>query len=334
MKVLYLASNTPNQSTLRIEQEITELQRAVIQAIGDPIDFLFLPALPFEDIEQQIAIHRPDIVHISAHGAPGELWLANSRENAIALTADSLLAVLTAHVPKLVYINACTSNQIASELARAIPYVIGTTADISNLAARKSAVSFYRCLLRGQTLRTAYEASAATVKTLGQGVETVLHMLPGFQASREVFCRLPQLVAYFSDHQFTTRSGEYDFKIGLAGASDNTIQVAFCTDDHSFLEESDNPTKALCFIARANAINGEIWLEDSWRKIMGDFRLYAFATTASGQCYSVAGTLCDALAQFYRVYFDGGDGPEFPELLMEAIRYLRGNDGSLLRSRI
>src|SRR6266700_1415387 len=267
MKVLYIASNPPDSSTLRIEQDITELQKAAIQGAGDPITFVFLPALPFEDIEQQVAAHRPDIVHISAHGAPGELWLTNSKEHPVRLSAQALLAVLTAHLPRLVYINACTSEEIAQELSRVIPYVIGTTADITNFAARKSAVTFYRCLLRGQTLRGAYEASAATVETLGASVKTALHMLPGSQPSKEIFYRLPQLVAYFSGNRFDARNGRHSFEIGLSGASENTIQVAFCTDDESFLSKDADPTRTLCSIVRTNAINGEIWLADGWTDI-------------------------------------------------------------------
>src|SRR5665213_3051286 len=172
MKVLYLASNSADLESLRIEQDITELQRTIAQVSGDPVTFIFLPALPFEEIEQQIALFKPDILHITAHGGPNELYLSNSAEMKVPLTSDALKAVISAHIPELVYINACTSDKIAKELAGYVPHAIGTTAPITNFAARKSAVSFYRSLLRGQSLETAYSVSAATVNTLDKVVST------------------------------------------------------------------------------------------------------------------------------------------------------------------
>jgi uncharacterized protein (DUF4415 family) len=168
MKVLYLASNPKDQATLRIEQDITEIQRATANNSGEPVRFTFLPALPFEEIDDQLAIYKPDILHISAHGEHDSLWLSNQKESAVRLDADVLKAILAAHLPQLVYINACTSSEIAKQLSDEVPFSIGTTAEISNLAARKGALTFYRSLLRGQTLHDAYRSSAATVEASAQ----------------------------------------------------------------------------------------------------------------------------------------------------------------------
>jgi hypothetical protein len=345
MKVLYIASNAIGSSTLRIEQDITELQRVASQVSGDPVNFVFLPALPFEDIELYVAALKPDIVHISAHGGPNELWLSNSAESKVRLTSESLRAVLAGNVPRLIYINACTSSKIAKSLAGFVAHAIGTSADITNFAARKSAVTFYRCLLRGQSLQVAFNASSATVKTLSEenAVETRLFSKAGSEASRSFFYRLPRLMAYFEDHIFSKHEGGgYNFALGIAGASDNTSQVTICTDDESFVEnDTDDPkilqglsleTK-LSEIVRTNAINGEVWSKGVWPDIEGDFRLFALGITASGESYSIAGTLCEALVNFYAIYFDSPDGSAFPEDLKAALIYLRENDGSLLRSR-
>jgi hypothetical protein len=341
MKVLYIASNSHDAATLRIEQEITELQRVASQASGDAVNFVFLPSLPFEDIEQSVASLQADIVHISAHGGPNELWLSNSAENKVRLTAEALQSLLTSHVPHLIYVNACNSDAIAKALAGFVPYAIGTSAPITNFAARKSAVTFYRCLLRGQSLQDAFNASAATVRTLSEGnsVETRLFVKPGNEPSRSFFYRAPKLIAYFQDHVFRPKQSGYNFAIGLSGASDTTTQVVFCTDDESFVEfQSDDQdlnaleTK-LCEIVRTNAINGEVWSRTLWNHIDGDFRLYALGITAPGKSYSSSGTLCEALATFYQIYFDTPDRSMFPDDLKKALSYLRERDGSLLRSR-
>jgi hypothetical protein len=334
MKVLYVASNPQDADSLRVQQDITEIQKATAQYSGDIVRFTFLPALPFEEIEEQISIYKPDILHLAAHGSDDNLWMSNTKENAVKLTADSLKAVLTAHCPRLVYINACRSQQIAEKLTSDIKFSIGTTALISNLAARKSAVTFYRCLLRGQTLEAAYNASAAIVRTLASEeleepdddgeslspelagakppvvVETRLFTAAGTSPKSEVFYRLPRLVATFKDHQFISRNNRFSFNIGICGASENTMQVVFCTDDESFISGKKDVTEYLCSATRTNAINGEVWLDYTWYDIFGDFRLYALATTASGRCYSVGGTLWEALMNFYEVYYASESGPE------------------------
>lgn len=326
MRVLYIASNGKSESTLRIEQDITELTKATAQSSGDAPHFIFLPALPFEDIEQQVAAFKPDIVHISAHGKRRQLRLSDSEEESVAITAPALRSLLAAHLPKVLYLNACTVTHVAKELASDIPFTIGTTADITNLAARKSAVTFYRCLLRGQSVATAYKAAATVASAIDKSVKLDLHRKQDAD-DRLILFRSPQLLARFVDDKFTSRSETFKFELGLAGASVNTRQIVVCTDDDSFPEE-----ETVDFI-QTNAINGEVWLDNYWTDIEGDFRLYALGATASGRCYSVAGTLIEAITNFYNVYFDVDAGGEFPQDLRNAIEILRQNDGSLLRAR-
>lgn len=330
MKVLYLASNSKDSSTLRIEQDITELQRTIAQVSGDPVTFIFLPALPFEEIEMQLALFKPDILHITAHGAPNELYLSNSAEMKVPLSAASLRAVLSAHKPELVYINACTSVEIAKSLHGYIPHTIGTTEPITNFAARKSAVTFYRYLLRGQSLEAAFQASSATVETLDRNVRTEIFSKVGRDPAREFFYSVPRLVACFEDHKFKNSNG-YRFLIGMTGASETTMQIAFCTDDESFILDQDELESCLCSVVRTNAIRGEVWTEEIYEGIYGDFRLYALGITSAGRCYSIAGTLVKALIDFYQVHFDTTDTSKFPDDLKAAIQDLTDNDGSIVR---
>jgi hypothetical protein len=131
-------------------------------------------------------------------------------------------------------------------------------------------------------LQVAFNASSATVRTLSEEneVETKIFPKAGSEASRSFFYRLPRLVAYFEDHIFSkNKGGGYNFSLGMAGASDNTSQVTFCTDDESFVEnQMDDPKilqglsleSKLSEVVRTNAINGEVWSKGVWRNIEGD----------------------------------------------------------------
>lgn len=117
----------------------------------------------------------------------------------------------------------------------------------------------------------------------------------------------------------------------MTGASEATMQIVFCTDDESFIEDPDDLESCLCAVIRTNAIRGEVWAEEPYNGIYGDFRLYALGTTSSGRCYSIAGTLVEALVNFYQVYFDTPDASGFPAELRDAIEDLTNNDGSQVR---
>jgi hypothetical protein len=109
----------------------------------------------------------------------------------------------------------------------------------------------------------------------------------------------------------------------------------FCTDDESFIEDDDEDgpdlEANLCSVVRSTPVRGEVWLEDSWHYIAGDFKVYALGTTADGQCFCVGSMVCEALENFYKVFFDSPDGVRFPDELKAALMELRRNDGAELR---
>ncbi len=152
----------------------------------------------------------------------------------------------------------------------------------------------------------------------------------GENARKEILYSTPRLVAQFVDHQFSSEDGLYNFEIGLSGAGLFTWQVVFCTDDESFIEPRRLLASQLCFVARTNPIKGEVWSNEMFVAIEGDFRLYALAITPSGDCYSIAGTLCEALTNFYEAHLNEKTGSKFPKELTHALNRLSDNNGARL----
>jgi hypothetical protein len=333
MRVMYVASNPNEQEGLRLEQDITELQRTLAQTAGTRVDFNFLPALPFEDIEQQIAIFNPDVLHISAHGTERELMLSNVKERQVPLTAETLRALIASHPPKLVLISACTSSTIAKGIVGTVPFAIGVNAPVTNFAARKSAVTLYRVLLRGESLLAAFNASNATLTALSarNDVRANLEVAAGYSATKERLYRLPRIVARLDLDSVSGAAKEWTLQIGLCGALSDTIQVVFATDDESYIVDGKNPYVDMAFVVRTTPVDGEIWQQDRIQEVEGDFRIYALATTADGKCYSVAGTACEALRNFYDVYFDAENGPKYSKELNRILQLLQMNDGAMMR---
>lgn len=330
MKVLYISSNHAKNSTLMVEHEITELQRDAIYGVGRRMEFVFLPALPFEDVENQILVHKPDIVHISAHGEEDSLELVDSKGNPRKLTDVALRVLLAPSPPKLVYLNACDSAALAEAITDIVPFAIGTKAPITNFAARKGAVAFYRALAQGRTLSSAFASSESTVKLLGD-IETSLFPESGESASDPVFYEPIRLVAHFHDHKTEFTKATADFDIGVAGCPASTVQIVFTTNDRAFLSDDDDSLEDdLCSVSLDMPWNGEVWLDYAWNS-WGDIKIFALIITASGEHFSVSSTLCDALTAFYQVYHQC-EPAGFPAPLKQAIATLKANDGSRMRA--
>jgi hypothetical protein len=332
MRVLFYAANPEGEDTLRLEHEITELQRASFNSTRR-IDFVFLPALPFEDIGEQISNYQPDVVHISAHGNDEELLLADAGKIGVLLTAEALKALLAIRPPKLLYLNACRSLPLAHAMTEMVPFAIGTSESITNFAARKGAVNFYRGITQGLSLAAAHASSSNTIKVLSAStVETDLAVKTGFDASRQYLYEPARLVAFFENHSFIPNNGCFTLRLGIAGCPPGTHQVVFCADDPSFIGNGGNLETRLCSVERSVPSKGEIWLEETWKEIDGDFKLYALGiSAASDSPFAISCMVCDAIEEFYKIYYHEEDGPNYPIALREALSMLRENDGSKIR---
>ena len=336
MKVLYIASNPSDASTLRLEQEITELQFNAMATSGDRTEFIFLPSLPFEDLQHQVAKYRPDIVHITAHGDTEALSLAHAGERRVALTGEMLANFLGGEAtPKLAFLSACNSEALAECIAEVVPMAVGTTAPITNRAARKAALAFYRRLLDGSSVSTAFETARLIVEGIDdKSVSTKLHHGPNVDPTAEYLHTPTRLIARFDKDRLAPNDRDaFTVRIGIMGAPRETTQVVFFTDDESFLSEKGDLETDLCSVVRTTPVAGEIWLPDSWTS-HGDFRFFACGTGPGGTHFSATADLCEAIETFYKLLHRVPHAFLLDQKLQECIARLRSFDGSELgRSR-
>lgn len=336
MKVMYVASNPQDAGTLRIEQEINELQARFSAVNGEPVTFLAFPSLAFEQLPLELSRIRPDILHISAHGndATASLALSNQAGAPVHLTGEALVAFLRIDKPpRLLYLNACDSEEIAEKAIAVVPFAIGTTAPISNRTARASAVVFYDRILGGSTVGDSFIAAQEALSGMQSGAaKSVLRQAPGADAGTERLYMVPRLVARFTSNPGAVRNGSYEIETGVLGSPGNTSQLVIFTDDKSFIkfdemdDEDDEFEVAsyLCQVIQDSPVRTAMWGSRSWL-IYGDFRLYASAVTAAGDIVSIGSTACEALEWFYRLT---SPGTPLPATVAAALSALRSEDGS------
>jgi hypothetical protein len=325
MIVMYAASKGKNQPTLNLEREITDLQRRANASTGQPVDFQFFPDLAVEVLPIEVAKVRPDILHISSHQISGLLSMAKEDGTDVRLTADMLSEFLnTDYPPKLVYLSACNSDQIAKDLVGRIPMAIGTTAPITNGSARSSAVRFYDWLMNGRTVREAFQVGRKMTEALSGGaVSSVLCEAPG-NPGDWILHHVTRIVARFRNRNGPQSSREnYRFELGLIGCPRAVVQTIFFTDDESYILSDDTHEEDLCLVIRGSpGADGVMWSgHDYWRAV-ADHRIFACSSTSSGHAVTVSSTLCEAI-HANLLYLERQNACDFAEDFQAALTKLR-----------
>lgn len=311
MKILFVASNPSNEVGLQLDKEITEIQQRANIGQSGAVEFVFMPDLSLKQLNLELNHRRPDILHLSAHGSRDALVLRRGTDGSeVAVRAETLLSFLNPeYPPQLIYINACNSDELARCLIGRVPIAIGTTAPISNGAARAGAVSFYDRLLSGYSVSDAFEAQKRVIEALEDERTTVeIFVAPGNDPSAVIPHPVPRLEADFEDDIKPAKDGHYAFALRVVGCPANTTQVVFFTDDEDFLDDEDdedeyNYENDLTYVVRGTPIGPNRVLttyeDEPWRA-NGDFRLFAVGVTGDSRMFTVSAMLSDALRRRYR----------------------------------
>lgn len=296
MKILYLASQADTAGTLDRELEIQLLQSVASKYPGT-VEFVFLPNASLDTVDNALQEHRPTILHLSAHGTSRELAVREGDQQ-VPLTGHMLLALMGRQArPKLLFLNACNSIDIARSISADIPMVIGTDGAVTNRAATGGAVALYSRLFSGHSVADAHAAQAAKVLSLDEGTSKVVLLAPGSDAGRIRLHEPPALVAAFTtDPQPDKDDEHFSMQLGVVGCPPETQQVVFFTNDASFISRDDKLERDLCYVTRDTPGDGEIWIPASepWRA-MGDHRIFATGVTGGGSYFTVSSTVGDAI---------------------------------------
>lgn len=309
--LLYVGSNPEGSDTLALDREITEIQRKVERAAsaGSSNQIRFFPALAVEELATEIFALKPNVLHISAHGDKQSLQLSNANKAPVLLKPAVLRALLdTDSPPSIVYLNACNSIEVAKGLADLIPFAIGTTAPVSNLAARASAVRFYEMLMTGHSLERAFNSSQALLELMSEGkASSELCVSRGFKAKRYLLTQPLRIIARFGDSDgpdFSRDGDKYSIQLGVVGCPSDAFLAIFSTDDKTF-EDDEGEYNPILGWTNSAATKGRIWNEDQWTDIYGDFRVCVSVQTASGRIVASCSTACEALKYYHSI---GGYG--------------------------
>lgn len=162
IRILFLAANPTKTDRLRLDEEVREIDDALLQKaeFRNRFELVQQWAVRVTDLQQHLLRFQPDIVHFSGHGSTSsEIILEDASGNSKPISMQALqelFLVLKDNI-RCVVLNACYSEPQAQAIAEHIDCVVGMSKAIGDTAAISFAKSFYQALGYGRSVDTAFK---------------------------------------------------------------------------------------------------------------------------------------------------------------------------------
>ena len=183
--VLFIASNPSDQTQLRLDEEIREIQKKIRASdFRESLKLESVWAARPTDLLQAINEHKPTIVHFSGHGSDqDELVLQDDNGNSQVVSKETLVElfkVVSSGIELLVF-NTCFSESQANSVTAHVSAAIGMGTSISDEAARGFAAQFYSALGFGKSVGEAFGQAkvALMLKSIPEEDTPKLHVSQG-----------------------------------------------------------------------------------------------------------------------------------------------------------
>ncbi|HEX5885991.1 MAG TPA: NB-ARC domain-containing protein [Pyrinomonadaceae bacterium] len=163
VKILFLSANPFTTARLRVDEEAREIAlRLEASPASDAFEFIQCPAIRSGDLQSRLMKHKPHIVHFSGHGTLAKGILLDSPSGRSKKMGVRILVDLFRHYNdhvRMVFLNACLSEQHAMGLKAVVDYSIGASTPIGDRAAIAFAGAFYSALGHGRSIQQAFESA-------------------------------------------------------------------------------------------------------------------------------------------------------------------------------
>jgi uncharacterized repeat protein (TIGR01451 family) len=162
VKVLILAANPPDTETLRIDQEIREIQRTIRSGKDrDNIEVRIQLAVGPADISQALLDDEPRLVHFAGHGGGPDGSIAAEDDYGLAriIPVDGLAHLFRDFGASVgcILVNACDTELLARELSAVVPYAIGMRQPVRDRSSIRFSTGFYQALAAGKSIEEAFQ---------------------------------------------------------------------------------------------------------------------------------------------------------------------------------
>lgn len=170
IKILFLGANPNDQTRLRIDREVREIDAGLRRANERDIFSLNQKwAVSPQDIQQAILDDTPDIIHFSGHGDTTGIVVEDALGNTRLVSGEALAELFSLFSDEIrcVILNSCFSLNQATEISKYIPYVIGMNQSVNDESAIQFSLGFYAALGAGKDIEFAFKMGIVNIKLAG-----------------------------------------------------------------------------------------------------------------------------------------------------------------------
>lgn len=164
-RILFLSANPWTTSRILVDEEAREIfERLQEGPFRDDFELEKHVATRPIDLQRLLLMYEPHIVHFSGHGSKKEkLILGSTPGRSRTVDRDGLAGVFALYREhlRLVFLNACFTQEQARSICKNIDYSVGTGKGIGDKGGVAFAGAFYRALGFGKTIKTAFESAKA-----------------------------------------------------------------------------------------------------------------------------------------------------------------------------
>jgi hypothetical protein len=168
-RVLFLGASPPNIPSIRIDEEIREIQQEI--RLGKQRDRIQLEtrwAVRPRDISRALLEVEPHFVHFAGHGGGGEESFAAEDEfgNASVVPVGGLVELFEVARGNVecVLVNACSTERLARGLSSVVRCVVGMRQPVGDRSAIRFSIGFYQGLSAGRPVEDAFRLGRAQMK--------------------------------------------------------------------------------------------------------------------------------------------------------------------------
>ena len=171
IKILFLAANPTDTSTLRLGEEVRQIDEKILfGSVRDSFELLQHHSVRTSDLQRALLRHRPHIVHFSGHGnETQEIVLEDSGGESAPVNKETfvkLFKILKDNV-RVIVLNACFSMSQAEALQELIDFTIGMNNEVGDQMAINFAGAFYQALAFDRTVPEAFELAKNEIELAG-----------------------------------------------------------------------------------------------------------------------------------------------------------------------
>jgi hypothetical protein len=164
--VLYISANPITTSQLHLDQEIRLIQQQLrASKFRDSVILHSRWAVRVLDFFQALNELKPEVVHFSGHGEPGELFFVDDDQDHVPVTVPAMVQLIRAagSSVRVMIFNACFSAEQAQAITEYVPVAIGMSSAIDDHAARVFAGQLYSAIGFGESMAVAYDQAVAAL---------------------------------------------------------------------------------------------------------------------------------------------------------------------------